>query len=78
MKFKIRGRSYVIEKKDVIEKMRGEEPGDIDKYYVILEGKKFPIKQVIEVVCGIPLIGFTSMDAYRILEKLGFEIEVRQ
>jgi len=76
MKFTIRGKSYVIEKKDIVERMKGKEPGDIDKYYVVLEGKKYPIKQVIEVVCGIPLIGFTSMDAYRILEKLGFKIGV--
>jgi len=77
MKFTIRCKSYVVEKKDVVERMKGEKPGDIDKYYVDIGGKKYPIKQVIEVVCGIPLIGFTSMDAYRILEKLGFKIGVR-
>jgi len=76
MKFTIRGKSYVIEKKDIVERMKGKEPDDIDKYYVVLEGRKYPIKQVIEEVCGIPLIGFTSMDAYRILEKLGFKIGV--
>jgi 5-methylcytosine-specific restriction protein B len=76
--FTLKGKKYKIERVDVIEKLKSMEPEDLmgrTKYYIEFEGKKYPIKQVIAEVTGLPRIAFTAMDAYRILTKLGFEIK---
>ncbi|MBE0479045.1 hypothetical protein IBX65_08030 [Candidatus Aerophobetes bacterium] len=77
MQFIIRGKPFSIEKSDIVARMSGKQPDRVNKYYVSISGKDYPIKQVIEVVCGIPPIGFTSMDAYRVLEGLGFDVKVK-
>jgi len=45
------------------------------KYYIEFEGGRYPIKQVIAEVTGLPRVAFTAMDAYRILTKLGFDVK---
>ena len=50
----------------------------IRQFNASINGKQYPIKQVIRVVLRIPLMAFTSMDAYRLLNKLGFEIGTRE
>ena len=37
----------------------------------------YPIKQVVRLVTGLPLAGFTMQDAHRILSRLGFDISER-
>ena len=76
--FTIRGRRFDIEKDDIINAVRGVEPEPLTgrrKYYVEINGRKYPIKQVIGLVTGLPRVAFTAMDAYRILTKLGFEVK---
>ena len=76
--FTIRGKQFNIEREDVINAVRNVEPEPLTgrrKYYVEINGKKYPIKQVIGSVTGLPPIAFTAMDAYRILTKLGFEVK---
>lgn len=77
MKFTIRGKSFDLVKGDVVGGMRGEQPKRINKYYVLVNGREYPIKQVIEKVCGLHAVEFTSADAHRILEKLGFEVRAK-
>ena len=45
-----------------------------NKYFLEIHGRRFPIKQVIRLVTGLPSIGFTAQDAHRILTRLGFGI----
>jgi len=76
--FTIRGKRFNIDKDDVINAVKDVEPEPLTgrrKYYVEINGKKYPIKQVISLVTGLPRIAFTAMDAYRILTKLGFEVK---
>jgi len=73
----IRGKVYQVTSEQIIDTMKEVEPNMIQTYYVLIEKKHFPVKQVIRIVLGIPLIAFTSLDAYRLLDKLGFEIGVR-
>ncbi len=76
--FTIRGRTYDISKEDVESVLESIEPEPFKgraKYYIEYNGKKYPIKQVIASVTGLPRVGFTAMDAYRILIKLGFEVK---
>jgi 5-methylcytosine-specific restriction protein B len=73
-KITIGGRQYEVERKQVIKAIKDKEPRLIKSYYMEVEGKQYPIKQVVELTLKIPAIAFTSMDAYRLLVKLGFEI----
>ena len=75
MRFVIRGREYKITKEEILERMRGVEPKEIRKYYVEINGREYPIKQVISKVLNIELIAFTSMDAFGILSRLGFDVK---
>lgn len=73
--FTLRGKQMDISKKDIENAVKGKTPRTIKAYYVVISGKQFPIKQPIELAFKLPAIAFTSMDAYRILTKLGFEIQ---
>jgi len=76
--FTIRGDKYDIEKEDILKILQNLEPEEMTgnrKYYIEFRGKKYPIKQVIAAVTGLPRVAFTAMDAYRILTKLGFDVE---
>ncbi|RLI82929.1 hypothetical protein DRP04_02770 [Archaeoglobales archaeon] len=74
----IKGKMYTVSREDV-EKILGElEPEPMKgraKYYVEFEGKKFPIKQVVAEVTGLPRIAFTAKHAYDLLTELGFEVK---
>ncbi|RLE66705.1 MAG: hypothetical protein DRJ47_01675 [Thermoprotei archaeon] len=78
VKFTIRGRIYDITREDIINAIRDVEPEPLTgkrKYYIEINGKQYPIKQVVGLVTRLPRIAFTAMDAYRILTKLGFEVK---
>ena len=77
MDFRIRGRQFRITREDVLDATRSERPhsGDArNRYFVALRGQPYPIKQVVRLVTGLPLAGFTAQDAHRILARLGFDI----
>jgi len=76
--FTIRGKQFDIKRDDVINAVKNVEPEPLTgrrKYYVEINGRRYPIKQVVSLVTGLPPIAFTAMDAYRILIKLGFEVK---
>lgn len=77
MQFKIRANNYEIDRHKIIEATKEVTPNPTDgrhKHYVEISGLKYPIKQPIHLVTGLPYIAFTAQDAYRILTKLGFEV----
>jgi len=76
--FTIRGRTFNISREDVervLEKLDPEPLRGRAKYYIEYRGKRYPIKQVISAVTGLPRVAFTAMHAYRILTALGFEVK---
>ncbi len=78
MLFKIRGISYDITAEAIVSAAREvspDVPNGMNKYCVALEGGRYPIKQLISLVTGLPRVGFTAQDAHRILTKLDFEIQ---
>ena len=78
VKFTIRGKVYDVSRDDVINAVKDVEPEPLTgrrKYYVEINGKQYPIKQVVGLVTSLPRIAFTAMDAYRIFTKLGFEVK---
>ena len=77
MHFKLRGVALTITSADVLGVTRNVPPSPIDgrnKYFVELHGRRFPIKQVLRLVSGLPAVSFTAQDAHRILSRLGFDI----
>ena len=78
MVFTIRGKVFDISREDVERVLNNLDPEPFRgraKYYIEYRGKKYPIKQVISAVTGLPRIAFTAMHAYRILTTLGFEVK---
>ena len=72
--FIIKGKSYNLSNEDVIKALRNVEPEPIVKHCVKIGDKEYPIKQALAETLNISRIGFTSMYAYQILTKLGFEV----
>lgn len=75
MSFILNGKLYSLAKDEVRESLQGVEPRGRSKYFVSIAGKRYPIKQIVSIATGLPVIMFTSADACRILSRLGFEIE---
>ena len=76
MRIILRRKTYDITRQDIEAKLRAISPqveGKV-KYFVEIRGKQFPVKQVLGRVLNLPRAGFTSQDAYSILQRLGFEI----
>jgi len=76
--FTIRGRTFNISREDVervLEKLDPEPLRGRAKYYIEYRGRRYPIKQVISAITGLPRVAFTAMHAYRILTALGFEVK---
>ncbi len=78
MDFTFCGQSFEISPKSISEKLKGVKPRAVQKYYIVVGKVEYPIKQVLSEVTEIPPMGFTSQDAYRILNRLGIEILQRQ
>jgi hypothetical protein len=72
--FKLRGKTYRLSKADVERAVAKVEPRSTEKYAVMIGERAFPPKQLIEVSLHLPPMAFTTMDAQRILTRLGFEV----
>jgi len=74
----IKGRTFTVSREDVERVLKSIDPEPLKgnaKYYVEFEGRRFPIKQVIAKVTGLPRVAFTAKHAYDILTELGFEVK---
>jgi hypothetical protein len=76
--FKLRGRTFEKSKDDFAKAAKSLTPGRIQKYSVVVGGKRYPIRQVVAAVTNLPAIAITSQDAFRILEKLGFSVDTEE
>ena len=75
LSFTLRGRTFEKERNEFTAAVLQKIPGRIQKYSTQINGTRYPIRQVVSLVTGLPPIAITSQDAYRILEKFGFRIE---
>lgn len=66
------GRELDLTAKDVVRKMRDVEPEPIRDHLVEVVNTEFPVKQVLAVVTGWDRQSFTTMEANRVLTRLGF------
>jgi hypothetical protein len=70
---KVGGRDFNLTKQEVEARMKGEEPDLIQKHMVEVNGRMFPPKQVLGHVTGWARASFTTMDAQRVLTRIGFD-----
>jgi hypothetical protein len=70
--FQISGRQVSIAPDQVERAVRDDLPEPIREHYVIVEGRRFPPKQVLVRVTGLDRADFTTHQARRILKRLGF------
>jgi len=72
--FRLGGADYTLSSQEVKDKLEHFAPGSIDKYFVRINNRDYPPKQVISIALGISPDKFISTDATRILRNLGFKI----
>ncbi|MGH3403550.1 MAG: SCO5918 family protein [Streptosporangiaceae bacterium] len=68
---KVGGRERDITKEEVIRKMRGVEPEPVREHLVEIAGTAYPPKQVLETVTDWDRRSFTSLEAVRVLTRVG-------
>jgi hypothetical protein len=66
------GREFGWSREDVKRTMRGVEPESIREHVVEVLDEQYPPKQVLATVTGWERQTFTTMEAQRVLTKLGF------
>ncbi len=73
-RFIIGGRELDTTMDEVVRRMRGERPEPIREHLVEISGIEFPPKQVLEHVSGFDRRSYTTMEANRVLKRLGFTL----
>jgi hypothetical protein len=72
--FTLRGKTFEKCKEDFVKATEGLEPARAKKYSTVINGKRYPIRQVLSAVTKLAAAAITSQDAYRVLKK--FELPV--
>jgi len=78
MEFVIGKRKVELTKEKVVEVLRGLEPEPLRgraKYYVELDGRKYPVKQVMATVTGLSKESLSTEQAVKVLKALGFDVK---
>lgn len=75
--FTIAGRGVELESAAVERLLAGELPEPIHEHYVVVGGRRFPPKQVITLLTGLDRADFTTHQARRVLQRLGFPVARR-
>ena len=71
---RLNGVNYEIDSDKITRLASRLEPKGIDKYWVRIQGRRFPPKQIVSELLNIPLVDFTTMDAGRVLGAVGIEV----
>jgi hypothetical protein len=76
MEFTIGGKKIYLSKKSVENALRNVKPQAISKYSVTIGQIDYPIKQALSLASGLPTAAFITTTAYRIFNRLGFDVKV--
>jgi hypothetical protein len=68
----VSGRTYQLDQQTVQDALAGELPEPIREHYVIVNGRRWPPKQVLALVTGLDRADFTTHQARSALTRLGF------
>lgn len=70
--FRISRHPFTLGHSDVRRAMRGVVPEPVHGHYVVIDGRRWPPKQVIGELTELPRSAFTTHHALRVLRRLGF------
>jgi len=73
-----RGQIFTLSPTEVGASLLSVEPERVAKYGVTIHGHEYPVLQVLAAATGTPKIEWSTVNAYRILQKLGFDINVHE
>jgi hypothetical protein len=68
----VSGRSYELDREGVQAALEGVLPEPIHEHFVVINGRRWPPKQVLALVTGLDRADFTTHQARRALTRLGF------
>src|SRR6266852_8196786 len=68
----ISGHRYDLDARRVQEALQGELPEPITEHFIVVNGRRWPPKQVLALVTGLDRADFTTHQARRALTRLGF------
>jgi hypothetical protein len=68
----IAGNRFQLRRSTVTKAMRKVLPEPLNQHYVVIDGRRYPPKQVIAEITGLDRADFTTHQARRVLLRLGF------
>jgi hypothetical protein len=68
----VSGHQYSLDSHNVEAALQGELPEPIHEHFVVVNGRRWPPKQVLALVTGLDRADFTTHQARRALVRLGF------
>jgi hypothetical protein len=68
----VSGHKYDLDRPSVQEALQGALPEPIREHFVVINGRRWPPKQVLALVTGLDRADFTTHQARRALTRLGF------
>jgi hypothetical protein len=74
VEFIVNGKAIALTRAAVSEAMRGVLAEPVQTHSVLIEGTRYPVKQVFQEATGLDRLDFTSATARRNLVRLGFEV----
>jgi len=72
--FTLAGQPFELSDDDVRARLASHYPGQINRYWVDIDGVRWPVKQVVACATGLSRSEFQSQSARRLLAKLGFSV----
>ncbi len=70
------GKTFYLSRAKVEKSLLNIAPQRVTKYGLVIHGREYPVRQVVAIATQTPMIEWSTSNAYRILQKLGFEIRV--
>jgi 5-methylcytosine-specific restriction protein B len=72
--FKFKGGERLVTRQDILNASSRQPPKRVNSYFVEVNGKRYPVKQLLELASGADSTLFYTDAARRALEALEFEI----
>lgn len=68
----VAGRRFQLDRTGITSALKGALPEPLREHFVVIEGRRWPPKQVLALATGLDRADFTTHQARRILTRLGF------
>lgn len=74
MRFRLSGQDVDLTSEAVLGALRDVAPEPIRSHAVLVNHQLYPAKQAVAVATGLDRLDFTTANARRVLQRLGFEL----